>query len=295
MIGNFGDDTYIVDNASDYVAEGSSTGGNDTVLASVSYSINGKGYIENLTLTGAAAINATGNGVANTLTGNGAANVLTGYGGDDTLNGGGGTDSLYGGDGNDTLDGGAGADVMIGNAGDDTYIVDDTGDSISEGSPTGGLDTVLASVSYSLAGKGYVENLTLTGADAINATGNNFDNVITGNSAANVLTGFGGADAFVFSSPLGPGNIDTITDFSAADDTIWLDTAIFGAIAAGTLDASAFVAGSAAGDADDRIIYDSASGALYYDADGSAAGTAIQFATLAAGLTLTHQDFFGVG
>jgi serralysin len=112
---------------------------------------------------------------------------------------------------------------------------------------------------------------------------------------ADTMNGGDGADAFVFSTALGGGNVDAIKSFNVADDTIRLDITIFTAIANGALDANAFVIGAAAADADDRIIYDSATGALYYDADGDGAGAAVQFATLSAGLALTEADFLGFG
>ncbi|MGD9978957.1 MAG: calcium-binding protein, partial [Hyphomonadaceae bacterium] len=109
------------------------------------------------------------------------------------------------------------------------------------------------------------------------------------------LAGGAGADAFVFSTALGAGNVDEITDFSVVDDTIQLDRSIFTAIGSGALDPDAFHIGSAAADAEDRIVYNSATGALYYDADGSGAGAAVLFATLSTGLALTQADFFGFG
>jgi Ca2+-binding RTX toxin-like protein len=295
MIGNFGDDTYVVDNAGDTVSEGSSSGGTDHVLASVSFNLGPTGFAENLTLTGAAAINGTGNNLNNVITGNGAANTLLGGGG------------------NDTLDGGAGADAMIGNTGDDMYVVDNAGDTVSEGSSTGGTDHVFASVSFNLGPTGFAENLTLTGAGTISGTGNSLANAITGNNATNTLSGNqgddtldgglgadaliggAGADEFVFSSALGGGNVDAVSDFSTADDTIVLDAAVFTALSVGALPAGAFHVGASAGAADDRIIYDSATGALYYDEDGAGGAAQIQFATLAAGLALTSADFIVSG
>jgi Ca2+-binding RTX toxin-like protein len=53
-------------------------------------------------------------------------------------------------------------------------------------------------------------------------------------------------------------------------------------------------ASGAAQDADDRIIYDTGTGKLFYDFDGSGAGAAVQFAQLAAGLALTNADFYVV-
>ena len=74
-------------------------------------------------------------------------------------------------------------------------------------------------------------------------------------------------------------------------DKIYLDNAVFGVLADGALAAGAFRSGTAAADADDRIIYNSATGALFYDADGNGAGAAVQFATLSTGLALSASDF----
>ena len=83
-----------------------------------------------------------------------------------------------------------------------------------------------------------------------------------------------------------------LADFNPADDTIRLENAVFTGLAAGALAAGAFNTGAAATQADDRIIYNSATGALLFDADGTGAGAAVQFATLQTGLTLTAADFF---
>ncbi|WP_293901982.1 S8 family serine peptidase [Phenylobacterium sp.] len=188
MTGGPGDDTYDVDNAGDLVVELPGEG-NDLVNSSISYVL-GPNF-EKLTLTGTAAINGTGNELANTITGNTGANVLTGADGDDILTGGAGTDTLIGGIGNDRLTGGTEADTMTGGPGDDTYDVDDAGDLVVE-LPGEGNDLVNASVSYTLAPN--VERLTLTGTASIDATGNGLDNAITGNTGDNVLSGLDGAD-----------------------------------------------------------------------------------------------------
>src|SRR6185295_17205218 len=122
--------------------------------------------VENLLLTGAAAIDGTGNSLNNTLTGNSAANVLTG---------------------------GAGSDTLLGGIGDDTYVVD-AGDTVVEAANEG-IDTIQSDASYTLGAN--VENLVLTGAAAIDGTGNSLNNTLTGNSAANVLTGGAGADTML--------------------------------------------------------------------------------------------------
>ena len=158
--GGVGNDTYYVDNAGDVIVENAGEG-TDSVFSSISWTLGSN--VENLTLTGSAAINATGNGLNNVLTGNSGANVL---------NGGAGSDSLAGGLGNDTYVVDVGTDVVTENAG-------------------GGTDTVLSSVSWTLGAN--LENLTLTGT-ALNGTGNALNNVIVGNSAANSLTGGDGDD-----------------------------------------------------------------------------------------------------
>ena len=257
------------------------------------------------TLTGAAAINGTGNGLNNFIIGNDAAN---------TLNGGGGSD---------TLDGGLGADMMIGGSGQDIYVVDNAGDTVVELSAQG-TDTVQSSVSFSLAGN-FVENLTLTGAAAINGTGNGLNNAITGNGAANTLTGgtgndtlngFGGSDlligglgndflngglgqdTFVFNSTTGAGNVDTIVGYSVPDDTIVLENSIFTGLGLGTgaLAASAFVANVTgfAEDAFDRIIYRMDIGTLFYDVDGIGGIAEVAFAQITANLAGFGQGEFDI-
>ncbi|MCW5738245.1 MAG: hypothetical protein KIS73_29250, partial [Enhydrobacter sp.] len=139
--------------------------------------------------------NLIGSAWADILLGNDGANVLTGLDGNDTLRGGAG---------NDTLDGGAGEDELMGGAGNDVYIVDSLADTISEetvpGIDDGGTDRVEVAFSFTLGA--FLENLTLTGADAINGTGNELANVIVGNGAANVLTGGAGDDTYWIDSPL---------------------------------------------------------------------------------------------
>ena len=359
MTGGFGNDFYFVDNRSDVVVEQANEG-TDTVNASITYALGAN--VENLKLTGTAAINATGNTLNNVITGNAAANVLDGGIGADTMSGGAGddvyivdngsdqvieavsagTDSvnasitytlttnvenltltgsatingvgnalnnvMTGNGGANILDGGAGADMMVGGAGNDVYIVDNAGDVVTEGA-SAGTDGVSASITYTLTAN--VENLTLTGSAAINGVGNDLNNLITGNGASNMLSGAAGndslngglgadtldggagADIFVFNSTLGSSNVDRINNFVTIDDTIQLDHTIFTALGnAGALVVGAFNTGAAATQADDRIIYNTSTGALVYDADGSGKGAAIQFATLSGvSGTLSAADF----
>ncbi|MFP5433758.1 MAG: calcium-binding protein, partial [Alphaproteobacteria bacterium] len=279
MTGGDGNDVYVVDNAGDIIVEFNG-GGTDRIDASVDFSLAGI-YVENLRLTGTGNINAIGNNLANILTGNG---------------------------GNNLLNGGADADKMTGGLGDDVYIVDNIGDVVIE-TNIGGTDVINASVSYTLAGT-FVETLNLTGIANIGGTGNSVDNVINGNSGNNALSGGGGndrldgnggndlltggagQDMFVFDTALGAGNVDVISDFNVTDDVISLASSIFSAAgAAGQLAAGAFRLSAVALDASDRIMYDNATGNLYYDANGNAAGGSVLFAQLAAGLALTNADF----
>ncbi|MFC3691783.1 calcium-binding protein [Chenggangzhangella methanolivorans] len=118
------------------------------------------------------------------------------------------------------------------------------------------------------------------------------DDTLNGGSGADSMIGGAGADVFAFSSPLGGGNVDAILDFAVADDTIELDAGVFRKIGEGGLDADAFTIGTAATDGDHRIIYDAATGSLFYDRDGSGDKfEAVEFAKITAGLDLSEDDF----
>jgi serralysin len=241
-----------------------------------------------------------------TLTGSTIADRLYGEGGNDTLNGR---------DGNDTMDGGTGADNMSGGRGDDLFIVDNTGDKVTEASGQG-TDTVQSSVTFTLSND--VEKLVLTGSSAINGTGNSLGNTLTGNTGANilygrtgndtinggdgsdqlygeagldVLTGGAGADRFVFNTALSTSNVDTITDFSVVDDTIVLARSIFSALPAGALSNANFALATDSDVNSARVVYNSSTGALFYDRDGVGSAADVKFAQLATGLSLTHADF----
>jgi len=188
LIGGSGNDTYFVDNIGDVVTEALNEG-TDRVFTSISYSL--AANVENLILSGSSSINGTGNTLANTIVGNAGNNILDGGAGDDTL------------------DGGVGADTLIGGSGNDIYLVDNTGDVITE-LAGGGTDRVLSSVTYTLSAN--VDNLTLTGSADLNGTGNASANTIIGNTGNNLLDGGAGADTLIG----GAGNdtylVDNIAD-----------------------------------------------------------------------------------
>ena len=181
LSGGLGNDTYIVDTTTDTIIEATGAG-IDTVKSSATYTL--RANLDNLTLTGSAAINGTGNLLNNVITGNGANNVLNGSTGFDTL---------------------------IGGLGNDTYIVDTTTDIIFEDSDAG-IDTVKSSFTYILGAN--LDNLSLTGTTAIDGTGNTLNNVLSGNSANNTLDGGDGSDTLIG----GLGNDTYIVD--STTDTI---------------------------------------------------------------------------
>jgi Ca2+-binding RTX toxin-like protein len=209
---------------------------------------------------------------------------------------------------------------MYGGTGDDTYFVDNAGDYTIEAAGQGN-DTVYTSVNFALAAGSEVELVSAidnNATTAIDITGNELANQLWGNNGVNTLSGgagndvliaFGGNDTlaggagndyldggagndnYIFDAALGATNVDTVTGFTAGSDKIALDDAIFTQLTAGALNPNAFFAGTAAHDADDRIIYDQATGNLYYDADGNGAGAQVLFANLLSNPALTASDF----
>lgn len=132
------------------------------------------------------------------------------------------------------------------------------------------------------------------GADVLKGGGGN--DFLYGGLGNDKLYGGSGKDSFVFDTkPNKTTNKDTIVDFSVKDDTIRLDNAVFTKAGAnGAFKSGAFWASTSgkAHDASDRIIYDTDGGQLYYDADGSGKGAAVQFAQLSKNLMMTYKDFY---
>ncbi len=429
LLGGTGDDIFIIDYLTDIIDD---AGGSDVAQSTtVSLDLRLRAFedVEHATLTGSAALDATGDGRDNRLTGNDGANLLQGNDGNDSLIGGAGNDTLVGGAGGDSLIGGAGNrdqanyadataglradlqvaafntgfaagdtysgiedlfgtlqsdsllgniegniiwgaagndlingrlgdDTLLGGAGNDALIGGAGADRLDGGdgfdlaryfSATAGLTVDLQSAA---ANTGDAAGDTFLGIEGL--VGSGFNDVLRGDAAANILSGgngndllvgrggddtlnggdgadrlfgqlgndllvgrggddtlngadgadrlFGqlgndrltggaGADFFYFTEALGSTNVDRITDFTAVDDTLVLENAIFTALAAGGLAAAAFTTGAAATSAAHRIIYNATNGQLLYDADGTGAGAAVQFATLTTGLAMTATDF----
>jgi Ca2+-binding RTX toxin-like protein len=197
LTGGAGNDSYVLDNIGDKFSEivnGKDTGGKDTIISMFDeYTLGDPSLgIENLTIGGIIENNkGTGNEAANVITGNHGSNFLSGAAGNDTIIGTTGDVTV---DGNDTLDGGLGNDSMAGGAGDDTYHLDNKRDRVFEDIFSPGNDTIIANFSYVL--KRGLENLTLTGAENLNGTGNVDSNKLAGNDGNNKLDGkanqFGG-------------------------------------------------------------------------------------------------------
>jgi len=250
MIGNKGNDTYIVDNVGDVITETFSLaegGGTDTVQSSVSYTLSAN--VDNLTLTGTTNINATGNGLSNTLTGNSGNNELNGGAGNDILNGGAGTDtavfdsnladligisssrtgevSITTSEGTDTLisieslrflDGSTTVASLLANKPIPDFIVNGT-----PTTPTvySGPVTYLEFEFIGSNGNDIVVGSAnndfmnlLDGSDA--ADGGLGDDVLDGGLGSNFLTGGGGNDTFFSDGRSGGITWSTITDFVSA-------------------------------------------------------------------------------
>lgn len=298
MVGGAGNDTYTVDNVLDLVTE-SLGEGTDAVTAKVNWALSAN--VENLTLfAGTVGLTGEGNDLANVMTGNAGANVLSGFGG------------------NDRLDGGLGADTLVGGFGNDTYVVENIGDTAVENVGEG-TDVVTAQIGWTLGAN--FENLILLGTAAIDGSGNAAANVLSGNAAANTLTGLagndtlmaaggndllvGGAGADFLTGGAGGDTFrfdvletaaikDTITDFLHLTDKLELVRGAFTAFAgdaAGALNPLELALGTAATTSAHHVVYNQATGALFYDGDGAGGAAQVQIALLSTKPLLSAADF----
>ncbi len=247
--------------------------------------------------------------------------LLQGFQGNDTLVGGDGNDVVNGGDNNDLLQGGAGNDLlgglggtdqMEGGTGNDTYTVNNAAATLIEAVGEG-TDTVRSQISWSLGSN--FENLTLLGTGNLDGTGNDLNNTLTGNSGNNTLNGQSGNDQMVgndgddvliggirvdtstggagndrFAFNIIAGGVDRITDFVSGSDKIQISAGGFGAgLSIGILAESQFALNSITTTAQ-RFLYNTTTGALFFDANGRATGERTQIATLTTKPSISAND-----
>ncbi len=303
MEGGAGNDLYYVNNTTDVIVEASGGGTRDVIYAFSDYTLDANVYVEQIVarLTTGQAL--TGNELANSLFGNT------------------GNDTLAGGAAADLLDGRGGADDMSGGIGDDRYYVDNANDVLHEGSSEGALDMAYASVDYTLGSGVYVERLYGTGAAGLTLQGNELNNFVFGAAGNDTLFGhdgvdrlignggddrlvggagfdtlFGNAGADVFVLQNLAADRDTIRDFETGDRFEVSASLFDDQLILGVLESQHFTANSTgiAVHGHDRFIYNTTTGALYFDSDGNAGGARIHIATLTGVPTLAASDFFVV-
>jgi Ca2+-binding RTX toxin-like protein len=240
---------------------------------------------------------------------------LSGNSGNDTLMGGTGDDRLSGGEGNDRLIGDAGTDTLNGDAGNDVFFGNIGVDTMDGGA---GIDTVSygvvsSAISLTLDGS-RLAVVTLGGraGDRVmnveNVIGSTKGDRIAGDGSVNILRGdagndrldgaggrdvlFGeaGDDRFIFSERAGTANADRVADYVVRDDSIGLESDIFRGLGR-SVTQSEFRRGTSAQDEDDHLLYDRATGRLFYDSDGDGGADARLVATLLPNTALTFSEF----
>ena len=200
--------------------------------------------------------------------------LLSGGEGTDLLSGGVGNDRLRGGDDDDTLQGGAGADTLNAGGEDDTLYGDADNDVLNG---QDGNDTLYGDIGNDVLDGGFG------------------DDTLHGGTGSDILTGGEGSDRFVFDTWFnGVDDVVQITDFGDGwdYDTIVLASWVFTALEAGFLSEEAFVDGTTAEEADDRIIFDNVGERIaYYDPDGSGSAAPVRFAKILGLYTISASDF----
>ncbi|CAN5190545.1 hypothetical protein BH10PSE4_BH10PSE4_11110 [soil metagenome] len=272
-----GNDTYMVRNAATVVIETAAGGTADVVKTSLSAYVLAEN-VETLTFIGSGAFFGTGNAIGNLING---------------------------GTANDTLDGGAGIDRLVGGLGDDTYVVDNASDAVVENAGEG-YDTQITSLISAKAAANVeallysgVLNFTgyanTTGTSLMGGVGNDTlsggaaADTLNGGAGSDYLSGGGGADVFRFDGPsLG---IDKIADFQVGVDHIALKATAFGVSSLANLD---FISGAAPTAISNHatLLYNTATGALYFDANGGDGADKVQVATLVNKAVIGLSDFW---
>lgn len=320
IFGGVGADTLLGASGDDSIFGGA---GNDIILGGEGRNILSGGAGSDKLDGGSTADVISGGGDNDTIAGGGGNDTLAGDDGADILGGSLGDDALFGGIGNDTLDAGLGNDLIDGGSGLDTALFvgatsvtvnltmqawQNTGygydqligiENITSGS---GNDQLIGnSVENVLIGNAGSDTLFGGSGDdfLFGGTGNDSVNggagkdMLTGGDGIDTLIGSGGADNFVFASTLGPSNMDIIRDFCVAEDKILLDHLVFSGLTNGVLSSASFVANmiGMATDGLDRIIYETDTGKLFFDPDGTGSRGQVLFAIVTPGLAMSGADF----
>jgi Ca2+-binding RTX toxin-like protein len=256
------------------------------------------------------------------LIGNAADNTFYGGWGEDELSGLAGNDRLLAGDSNDMLEGGTGADTMDGGNGLDfaTYFkaaAGVTANLSNAGANAGEAYGDVYGAIEGLQGSAYADVLTGNGgynelfghngndqlyglADGDYLSGGEGHDILVGGAGSDWLTGGNGSDQFRFDTALGAGNVDIVNDFTKGQDLLVLSRSVFTAFGPGTPGATtilayaaayAFTTGAGATSTSHKIVYNSATGDLFYDADGTGAMAQVKFAMVGKGLALSANDF----
>ena len=229
-----------------------------------------------------------GGGGGSVINGTSGNDALVGTAGNDTINGLGGNDTLAGSGGTDFYDGGAGTDSLDFRSAATGVTV-----SFSGGTLSGGFSGTFASMERVLGSN--LDDSLIGGAWGQNLAGQGGVDTVWGASGVDTLWGGGGADAFVFRE-MGSANADRISDWASGSDEVHLDDSAFTSIGAlGDFAASdaRFNANSTgtATDTSDRVVYNTSTGQLYYDADGSGGGARELIATFTGNPTVAATDF----
>lgn len=238
--------------------------------------------------------NAYGSDFDDVISGNDDKNYILANAGNDSVDGGAGNDTIRGGNGADTLEGGEGADVLqySGSTAGVSIDLNEDGSGMQQASGGDAEGDVISGFEHVYA-TNHSDNLI--GNDDRNILyGYGGDDTLEGGDAKDVLRGGAGADVFEFKADLTSGNEDRIIDYEVGTDEIHLDSSVFAELSAGALDASQFHSNTTglAESADHRVIYDSSTGELFYDSDGTGSAEAVLFATVTAGLALNEDEFF---
>jgi trimeric autotransporter adhesin len=262
LVGGTGNDIFVVLVAGDTIVEYANEG-IDTILTNLAaYML--PANVENLIFIGTRSFQGAGNGLDNVIVSDAAA-----------------------------------ASTLVGLGGNDTYVVRNAGDTIVE-ALGGGTDTVQTALSIYTLNAANVENLTYTGTGNFTGIGNAGNNAISGGAGADylfagagsdTLTGGAGADVFLFDAAVN--GIDAITDFTGGSDRLFFNQSVFTHTPTFALVQGA--GAQVATTANSTFLFNSATGMLSYDADGTGAGAAVDIAMLSTGLTLTTADFVFYG